>query len=99
VLEPKPAATSRSGLFANEDAETVIALGKRVYRFCKQSPEALRLDPSTVWRRIYDSTVDDAEGERLLTEFKDTSAWAMAVRTAKLMHEVYAAGGLEEEPA
>ena len=84
---------------ARADPETVIALGKRVYRFFKRSPEFLVLDPSTVWRGIVESYADDAEGRQLLTKFEDTAAWAMGVRTAKLLHEVYAAGGLDEEPA
>jgi hypothetical protein len=97
VFEPKREAAANPR--ANEDAETVIALGRRVYRFCRQSPEVLALDPPTVWRVIHDSYSGDAEDAHLLAKFKDTSAWAMAVLTAKVMHEAYAAGGLDEEPA
>jgi hypothetical protein len=83
----------------NEEAETVITLGRRVYRCCKQSPELLVFDPATLWRMIFDAAADDEDAKQMLVSFRDTSTWTMAVLTAKLMHEVYAAGGLDEEPA
>ena len=83
----------------NADADSVIALGKRIYCFGKHSPEVFALDPTTIWRVIHDSYGDDAEGAHLLAKFEDTSAWVMAVLIAKVMHEAYAAGGLDEEPA
>lgn len=102
VIEPQRQVFRDSALSngnGNETAETVIALGRRIYRFCRPSPELLAFDPSTLWGMIFEAAGDDEDARRLLAKFKDTSTWAMAVLTAKLVHEVYEAGGLDEVPA
>jgi hypothetical protein len=100
VVEPKRYGVERiAEANGNERVEIVIALGKRVYRCYRRSPELLAFDPSTLWQIISDSCGDDAEAEQLLAEFKDSSDWALAVLTAKVMHDAYVAGGLDEDPA
>jgi hypothetical protein len=99
VIEPKAPDDQGSAGRSRSEVEAIAALGKRIYRFCRPSPELLAFDPATLWRVIYASYDEDGEGRQVLAHFEDTSAWVMAVLTAKLMHEVYAAGGLEEEPA
>lgn len=84
---------------AIETAEIVIALGKRIYRFYKGSPELLEADPATLWQIMYDAYDERDDGKQMLADVEGTWTWTMAASTAKLVHAVYAAGGLEEEPA
>jgi hypothetical protein len=99
VIDPEAHDARESPDSSTSDAETVIALGRLVYRFCKRSPELLACDPTTLWDVIFDSFDGDGDGRRLLARCEGTSEWEMAVLTARLIREVYAAGGLEQEPA
>ncbi len=82
-----------------DTAETVIALGKDVYRFYKRRPELVTFDATTLWRIMNDAYAEDGRVSSRLAAVEDSQAWVMAVGTAQLLHALYAAGGLDEEPA
>ena len=52
----------------NKTAETVIGVGKLIYRSCTQSPEILAFDPPTLWLVLHESYVNDAEARWLLAD-------------------------------